>query len=260
MPRAMTWCRASGASRRGPRGVGGKGVAMAAYCQQVLAMVYSPPHGVSGNSEHSELRPPKGFQTGPGCPPKCDGVCARCDPASAGCVADTTLDTGCCERGQEYEAYGTHLGYSNSRKIFSGALRCVANGICTEVGSPDLNDPFDRWMLCVNAGLYERWSTRQPNAGCWEKAEAFCEALSNLYPDHVAVQQLSCFGSMWVCHDAFDMGDTLAAQCGCGSDSDWARVSQVLAACVPDETMVPHYVTEQVAQWFAKARYLSGCQ
>jgi hypothetical protein len=24
--------------------------------------MYSPPHGVLGNSEHSELRPPKGFQ------------------------------------------------------------------------------------------------------------------------------------------------------------------------------------------------------
>jgi hypothetical protein len=66
---------------------------MATCCQRVQGMMYSPPHGVLGNSEHSELRPPKGFPVTAGAA----GVSVvRVTPSDPVALASVNRNSGVC--------------------------------------------------------------------------------------------------------------------------------------------------------------------
>lgn len=185
------------------------------------------------------------------------GACQLCDPNTATCVQDASLDSGCCQRASAYEQYRDALAVSDPRKLFAQKLECVGEGICQALGSGGSRFDAPDWMLCLNAALFERFQSRQPNSDCWQKAEAICDAAAVLPLPQL--QQHACFGAMSYCHDGRDMADALSNECGCGTSNDWEQVRSVVTACV--QSGVPAYLADVAARALISARQLlTSCE
>ncbi len=158
----------------------------------------------------------------------------NCPPYS---VTGAVSYNSCAFRAEDYRSSDQQIPNDSPKKLFSTSLACVGSGLCDSLNNGDFQDPD--WLLNLNRVLYERWKIRNTLLH-WRIAEADCILSSQLLPP--AVSKWVCMFDYVVAHDYFDMQFALA-QIGCGTDADWAKMGQIVAACSPDNLNgVPEFI------------------